>query len=299
MASFFTKLKDGLKKTQNAISSRVDDLLKYYKDIDDEFFEELEEVLIAADMGMELSLEIVSDVKDKIKSLKTGDVEAIHKVLREEIASKMQTEKHEVKTPSIILMVGVNGTGKTTTTAKLAAVHKAAGKSVLLCAADTFRAAAIDQLKTWSERVDVPIIAQVEGADPAAVVHDAIGAAKARGADVLICDTAGRLHNKKNLMNELEKISRTAKKNWPEANIYTYLVIDATTGQNAIMQVKLFSEVCDVSALVITKLDGTAKGGAVVAVRKMTGLPVAYIGVGEAVDDLMEFDAKDFAAAII
>ena len=299
MTSFLTKLKDRLKKTQDAISNRVDDLLKYYKNIDDEFFEELEEVLIAADMGVELSLEIVEDVKDKLKSNKTGDVEAIHEILRDEIAAKMDTLQEAIKTPAVILMIGVNGTGKTTTAAKLASLFKKNGKNVLLCAADTFRAAAIDQLKTWAERVDVPIISQAEGADPAAVVHDAIGAAKARGADILICDTAGRLHNKKNLMNELEKINRIATKNWPEAAIYSYLVIDATTGQNALMQVKLFGEKCDLSGIVVTKLDGTAKGGAVVAARKMTGLPVVYIGVGEGIDDLLPFDAKEFAAAII
>jgi fused signal recognition particle receptor len=211
----------------------------------------------------------------------------------------MESSEEKIKTPAVILMIGVNGTGKTTTAAKLASLFKQNGKSVMLCAADTFRAAAIDQLKTWAERVDVPIIAQVEGADPAAVVHDAIGAAKARNADVLICDTAGRLHNKKNLMNELEKINRIAAKNWPEAAIYSYLVIDATTGQNALMQVKLFGEKCELSGIVVTKLDGTAKGGAVVAARKMTGLPVVYIGVGEGVDDLLPFDAEEFAAAII
>jgi len=299
MSSFITKLKDRLKKTQNAISSRVDDLLKYYKNIDDDFFEELEEILIAADMGVDLSIEIVSDVKEQLKAKKTGDVDSIHEILRKEIASKMDTPKEELKNPAIILMVGVNGTGKTTTAAKLAALHKAEGKNVMLCAADTFRAAAIDQLKTWAERVDVPIIAQGEGADPAAVMHDAIGAAKARNIDVLICDTAGRLHNKKNLMNELEKINRIASKNWSEAGLYAYLVIDATTGQNALMQVKLFSEKCDVSGIVVTKLDGTAKGGAIVAARRLTGIPVVYIGVGEAVDDLLAFDAEEFAAAII
>jgi fused signal recognition particle receptor len=299
MPSFLTKLKDRLKKTQDAISNRVDDLLKYYKNIDDDFFEELEEVLISADLGVDLSLEIVEDVKDKLKSSKTGDVDAIHRILRNEIAGKMESSEEKIKTPAVILMIGVNGTGKTTTAAKLASLFKQNGKSVMLCAADTFRAAAIDQLKTWAERVDVPIIAQVEGADPAAVVHDAIGAAKARNADVLICDTAGRLHNKKNLMNELEKINRIAAKNWPEAAIYSYLVIDATTGQNALMQVKLFGEKCELSGIVVTKLDGTAKGGAVVAARKMTGLPVVYIGVGEGVDDLLPFDAEEFAAAII
>ncbi len=299
MPSFVAKLKDRLKKTQNAISSRVDDLLKYYKDIDEDFFEELEEVLIAADMGVDLSMEIVSDVKEALKNKKTGDVEAIHEILRAEIAAKMDTPNEEIKTPAVILMIGVNGTGKTTTAAKLAALHKAQGKSVMLCAADTFRAAAIDQLKTWAERVDVPIISQVEGADPAAVVHDAIGAAKARGTEVLICDTAGRLHNKKNLMNELEKINKIADKNWQEAHLYVYLVIDATTGQNALSQVKLFSEKCNVSGMVVTKLDGTAKGGAIVAARKITGLPVVYIGVGEGVDDLLPFNAQDFAAAIV
>ena len=299
MPSFLTKLKDRLKKTQDAISNRVDDLLKYYKNIDDDFFEELEEVLISADLGVDLSLEIVEDVKDKLKSSKTGDVEAIHEILRNEIAGKMESPDEELKTPAVILMIGVNGTGKTTTAAKLASLFKQNGKSVMLCAADTFRAAAIDQLKTWAERVDVPIISQVEGADPAAVVHDAIGAAKARNADVLICDTAGRLHNKKNLMNELEKINRIASKNWPEAAIYSYLVIDATTGQNALMQVKLFGEKCELSGIVVTKLDGTAKGGAVVAARKMTGLPVVYIGVGEGVDDLLPFNADEFASAII
>ncbi len=292
-------MKEKLAKTHHAISSRVDDLLKYYKEIDDDFFEELEEVLIASDMGMDLSLEIVESVKKRISEKKTGDVGVIHGILRTEIISKMDTHKQEVATPAVILLVGVNGTGKTTTAAKLAALHKAEGKKVMLCAADTFRAAAIDQLQLWADRVNVELIAQGEGADPAAVVHDAIGAAKARSADVLICDTAGRLHNKKNLMNELEKINRIINTQWPDAHRYVYLVIDATTGQNALMQVKLFSQTCDVSGIVVTKLDGTAKGGAIVAARKMTGLPVVYIGVGEGVDDLLEFDAEAFATAII
>lgn len=299
LAKLFKNLKDKLAKTRNAISSRVDDLLKYYKEIDDDFFEELEEVLIASDMGVDLSLEIVSDVKKLLSEKKTGDVEAIHQILRNEIISKMDTVNEEIKTPAVILMVGVNGTGKTTTAAKLAALHKANGKKVMLCAADTFRAAAIDQLKTWADRVGVELISQCEGADPAAVVHDALGAAKSRGVDVLICDTAGRLHNKKNLMNELEKIDRIINNNWEQANKYVYLVIDATTGQNALMQVKFFSEKCDVNGLVITKLDGTAKGGAIIAARKMTGLPVVYIGVGEGIDDLLPFNAEQFASAII
>ena len=299
MPSFIKNLKDKLIKTHNAISGRVDDLLKYYKDIDDEFFEELEEILITADMGVALSLEIIADVKTRLKEKKTGDKDVILSILRQEIISRMDMPKEDIKTPAVILMVGVNGSGKTTTAAKLALLHKNDGRKVLLCAADTFRAAAIDQLKIWAERVKVDLIAQSEGADPGAVVHDAITAAQARRADVLICDTAGRLHNKKNLMHELEKINRIIKTKWDAANIYVYLVIDATTGQNAIMQVKYFCESTDVTGIIVTKLDGTAKGGALVAVCRITGLPIVYIGVGEQMDDILPFDAKEFADAII
>lgn len=299
MASFFKKLKDGLTKTSKAITEKVDDLIKYYKEIDDEFFEELEEILISADMGVDVSLQIVSELKERLKGQKTGNVEAIHGILREVIAGMMDTPEEDIKSPAVILMVGVNGAGKTTTTAKLAALHKREGKEVLLCAADTFRAAAIDQLQLWADRVGVDLISQCEGADPAAVVHDAIGAAQARGTDVLICDTAGRLHNKKNLMRELEKINRIVNSKWEEANIYVYLIIDATTGQNALIQVKLFSENCDVSGLVVTKLDGTAKGGAIVAAREMTGLPVVYVCTGEGVDDILPFNSEEYAKAII
>ena len=297
--ALFDKLKDRMKKTRDSIAGKIDELVSYYKDIDDDFFEELEDALIASDMGPETAMAVVSEVRDKVKKEKIGHTDKVKALLREAIAKKMDAEPLEAPSPTVILMVGVNGTGKTTTAGKLAAFYKNQGKKVMLAAADTFRAAAVEQLTTWSERADVPIIKQKTGADPAAVAYDAVASSKARGLDVLIIDSAGRLHNKKNFMNELAKISRVIHREWAEANIETFLVVDATTGQNALSQAKLFNEVSPVSGLVITKLDGTAKGGIAVAVNDLIGVPVRFIGVGEAMEDLQVFNAEDYATAIV
>lgn len=295
----FDKLGERLKKTSNAISERLDEIVNYYKEIDDDFFEDMEDVLISSDMGIDTSHEIIERVKEQIQSKKIGDVGKIKIILQEEIAGIMDNEGMQIVSPMVILMVGVNGTGKTTSTGKLAAKYAAQGKRVALCAADTFRAAAVEQLDEWSKRANVPITKAQTGSDAASVVFDAISSAKSKKVDILICDTAGRLHNKKNLMNELEKISRIIEKEYPEAKKETLLVIDATTGQNAISQAKLFAEVSDVTGIILTKLDGTARGGVAVAVKNITDVPVYYIGIGEGVDDLEEFDAASYAHAII
>jgi len=297
--AMFQKLSERLKKTSSAISGRIDEIINYYKEIDDDFFEDLLDVLISSDMGIDTSHELIESVKSYVRSKKIGDVKTIKGILQDKIAEAMDNGGMELVSPMVILMVGVNGTGKTTSAGKLAAKYVAQGKKVALCAADTFRAAAIEQLSEWSERANVPITKAQTGSDAAAVVYDAISSAKSKKIDILICDTAGRLHNKKNLMMELEKISRTVDKEFPEAKKETLLVIDATTGQNAISQAKLFSEAADVTGIVLTKLDGTARGGVAVAVKSITNIPVYYIGIGESVDDLEEFNAKDYAAAII
>lgn len=295
----FEKLNDRLKKTSSVISERLDEIISYYKEIDDDFFEDMEDVLISSDMGIDTSHEIIESAKEYIKSKKIGDVGKIKSILQEKIAEIMFNEGLQIASPTVILMVGVNGTGKTTSAGKLAYKYANAGKKVALCAADTFRAAAIEQLSEWSKRANVPITKAQTGADAASVVYDAISSAKSKGVDILICDTAGRLHNKKNLMNELEKISRIVDKDFPEAKKETLLVIDATTGQNAISQAKLFAEAADVTGIILTKLDGTARGGVAVAVKNITNLPVYFIGIGEGVDDLEEFDALSYAKAII
>jgi fused signal recognition particle receptor len=298
--SLFDKLKSSLVKTRDSIKSRVDDLVRYYKEIDDEFFDELEDVLVSGDVGASLSHELVEGIKKRVKQEKIGDPSRIKGLLKEEIAGKLHSvgPVQELKTPAVILMVGVNGTGKTTTAAKLASLYKSQGKTVMLAAADTFRAAAIEQLKVWADRIGVPVLAQQQGSDPAAVVFDAIQAAKARGADILICDTAGRLHNKKNLMNELEKVQRIVKREMPDAQKEAFLVLDATTGQNAIEQAKVFSEVAEITGLVLTKLDGTAKGGIVIGISSSMKVPVRYICTGESIEEIQEFDAQRFADAM-
>ncbi len=298
--NLFERLKNSLVKTRDSIKSKVDDLVRYYKEINDEFFDDLEDVLVSGDVGATLSHELVESIKLRVKQEKIGDPARIKGLLKEAIAAKFEKSATatEMPMPAVILMVGVNGTGKTTTTAKLANYFKAQGKNVMLAAADTFRAAAIEQLKVWADRIGVPVLAQQQGSDPAAVVYDAIQAAKARHADVLICDTAGRLHNKKNLMNELEKIQRIVSREMPDAHKEAFLVLDATTGQNAVEQAKVFSEVADISGLVLTKLDGTAKGGIVIGISSGMKVPVKYICTGESVDDIQEFDAKRFADAL-
>ena len=295
----FEKLNERLKKTSGAISGRIDELINYYKKIDDDFFEDLEDVLISSDMGIDTSHQLIDSLQSYVKSKKVGDVAAIKSLLQEKIAEIMQSDGINLTSPTVILMVGVNGTGKTTSAGKLAYKYSHQGKKVALCAADTFRAAAIEQLSEWSVRANVPITKAQTGADAAAVVYDAITSAKAKNIDILICDTAGRLHNKKNLMTELEKISRTVDREYPEAKKETLLVIDATTGQNAISQAKLFAEAAGVTGIVLTKLDGTARGGVAAAVKSITGVPVYYIGIGEGIDDLEEFNASDYARAII
>ncbi len=298
---FFDKLKQGLAKTRNQIAERTMDVISIFKKVDDALFEELEEVLIMSDVGFETSSEIIERLRQKTREEKITEAADIQAALQEIIGDILSEddESFEIKTsPAVILVIGVNGVGKTTTIAKLAHMYKEQGKKVILAAADTFRAAAIDQLQIWADRVGVDIIKQQEGSDPASVVYDAISATKARGGDVLICDTAGRLHNKKNLMEELSKIHKIIDRELPDAQKESFLILDATTGQNALSQAKNFGEVSDVTGIVLTKLDGTAKGGIVIAIKAEQKIPVRFIGVGEKMDDLQPFDARDFAKAL-
>ncbi len=298
---FFEKLKKGLGKTKESISEQVNNVFKVFVKVDEEFFEELEEALIMADFGVETSSEIIERLRDRVKTKRISDSDEVKGELKEvitEILTSVDTSMHLETVPSVILVIGVNGVGKTTSIGKLAAHYKAQGKRVLLAAADTFRAAAIDQLNIWAERCGCEIIKQHENSDPAAVIFDACNAAKARGADILICDTAGRLHNKKNLMAELAKIFRVIERELPGSSKETLLVLDATTGQNATSQAKLFSEAAEISGIILTKLDGTAKGGIVVSITEEQGIPVKFVGVGEAIDDLQEFNPADFARAV-
>ncbi len=296
----FSKIKDGLKKTRDSLSSAVSSVIKSFTKIDEELFEELEEILVMGDVGMVTAQKITGLLRQKVKETGTTDPEQV-KVLLKEIVADMLRGGNEVKLntkPSVILVIGVNGAGKTTSIGKLAASFKAQGKNVILGAADTFRAAAIEQLEVWAQRSGVPMIKHGEGADPAAVVFDTISAAKARGADIVICDTAGRLHNKKNLMDELNKISRIIARELPDADKEVLLVLDATTGQNAVNQAREFDATSGVTGIVLTKLDGTAKGGIVLAIKDELGIPVKYIGVGEKIDDLQPFDSEDFTNAL-
>lgn len=297
---FFEKLKNGLKKTKDALLKPVDRLFGSTDRVDDDFYEELEDLLIMADVGVETASYIAEELRARLKEKKireTGPArEEFRAILEELIGTEAAPPAPEGKM-LVLLIIGVNGVGKTTSIGKLASVFKQQGKSVLLCAADTFRAAAIEQLEVWAQRSDVPLIKQKEGADPAAVVFDAAGAARKQKSDVLIVDTAGRLHNKKNLIEELAKINRVLSRELPEAARETYLVLDATTGQNALVQAKEFRKAADITGLILTKLDGTAKGGIVLAIRKELGIPVRYIGVGEGIDDLQPFDGKAFVDA--
>ncbi|MBQ7953952.1 MAG: signal recognition particle-docking protein FtsY [Clostridia bacterium] len=299
--AFFDKLKQGLAKTRNQIAERTMDVISIFKKVDDALFEELEEVLIMSDVGFETSGEIIERLRQKTREEKITEAADIQAALQEIIGDILSEEDNdfEIKTsPAVILVIGVNGVGKTTTIAKLAHMYKEQGKKVILAAADTFRAAAIDQLQIWADRVGVDIIKQQEGSDPASVVYDAISATKARGGDVLICDTAGRLHNKKNLMEELSKIHKIIDRELPSAQKESFLILDATTGQNALSQAKNFGEVSDVTGIILTKLDGTAKGGIVIAIKSEQKIPVRFIGVGEKMDDLQPFNARDFAKAL-
>lgn len=301
---WFARLKQGLEKTRDDMNYKINDILGNYVKIDDDMMEDLEDLLISSDMGMETTMTLIDRLKDSIREKQIQDPKEVKGLLAEEIRAILEgdPEKNRLKvdpSPAIILIVGVNGVGKTTTIGKLAYRFKSEGKSVLIAAADTFRAAAIEQIETWGERSGTPVISHKEGADPAAVVYDAIQAQKSRNIDVLICDTAGRLHNKKNLMNELEKIHRIIEKEAPDAQKESLLVLDATTGQNAILQAKTFNEVTDLSGLILTKLDGTAKGGVVLPLVKELDIPIKLIGVGEGMLDLQDFSGKDFANALI
>ena len=295
---FFDKIKQGLSKTANNIGQ----VFTFHKEIDEDFYEELEESLILADLGVDTTMEAMDRLRDKVKAEKLKTTEEAKAALRSVLADMVDvgSTKLDMSTqPSVVLVIGVNGVGKTTTIGKVAHQLKQDGKKVLLCAADTFRAAAADQLEIWAGRAGVDIIRQDEGADPAAVVFDAIAAAKARKADVILCDTAGRLHNKQNLMNELGKIARVIERELPNAAKEVLLVLDGTTGQNGLVQARQFKEIAGVTGMVMTKLDGTAKGGIVVAVAHELQIPVKYIGVGEQMDDLMPFEPAAFAEALV
>lgn len=297
---FFDKIKEGLRKTRDSISNSISSMLHSFTKIDEELFEELEELLIMGDVGMVCAEKICDELRKHVKERGITDPNMIMDLLEEVVSDFVSgdTELHLDTTPSVILVIGVNGVGKTTTIGKLAANFKADGKSVMLGAADTFRAAAIEQLEVWSERAGVPMIKHGEGADPASVVYDTLAAAKARNTDIVICDTAGRLHNKKNLMDELGKISRTIDKVLPDASREVLLVLDATTGQNAVNQAREFQKAAGITGIVLTKLDGTSKGGVVIPIMEELGLPVKYIGVGEQIDDLQPFIPSDFARAL-
>jgi signal recognition particle-docking protein FtsY len=298
---FFDRLKEGLQKTRKSITEKIDQVLVSFGKVDEELFDELEEILITSDLGIDTTMKVIENLKEKVKERKIIDPKQVKGLLKEELQEILEKGGNEMKLetkPSVIIVIGVNGVGKTTSIGKIANLYKNQGKKVLLAAGDTFRAAAIDQLEVWAERAGTDIIMHKEGADPAAVIFDAVQAAKSRNADLLICDTAGRLHTKKNLMEELKKVSRVLDRELPGADRETLLVLDATTGQNAISQAKTFSETSDITGIVLTKLDGTAKGGIVVAIKSELDIPVKLIGVGEQMDDLQKFDAGEFVEAL-
>ena len=298
---FFSKISAGLKKTRDSIMGSVNSMLHAFTKIDEELFEELEEILIMGDVGAPTSARICEELRRKVKEQGITDPALIKGLLAETVAEMLRggQELRLTTKPSVILVIGVNGVGKTTTIGKLAARFRAEGKRVVLGAADTFRAAAIEQLEIWADRSGADIVKHTQGADPAAVVFDSVAAAKARGADVVICDTAGRLHNKKNLMDELAKINRIIDRELPEADKEVLLVLDATTGQNAVNQAREFKNAAGITGIVLTKLDGTARGGVVLAIREDLDVPVKFIGVGEGIDDLMPFEAEKFVEALV
>lgn len=298
---FFRRLFSGLEKTRNSITKGIDAIFSNFSSIDEDFYEELEEVLVMADIGVHTTNEILENLRARVKEEKIKEVSECKKLLIESIKDQMKVDEHAYDfedKKSVVLFIGVNGVGKTTSIGKISSQLKSNGKKVLVAAADTFRAAAIEQLEEWTKRAGVDIIAQQEGSDPAAVVFDALTAAKARNTDILLCDTAGRLHNKKNLMEELKKINRIIDREYPDAYRETFIVLDGTTGQNALAQAKQFNEVADITGIILTKLDGTAKGGIAIAIQGELGIPVKYIGVGEKIDDLQRFDADAFVNAL-
>ena len=298
---FFGRLVEGLTKTRNSIVAGIDSIFSGFSSIDDDFYEEIEETLIMGDLGIQTTMAIMEDLRQKVKEQHIKEPSECKELLIESIRSQMDLGENAYefeKRKSVVLVIGVNGVGKTTSVGKLAGQLKDQGKKVILAAADTFRAAAIEQLTEWSNRAGVELIAQQEGSDPAAVIYDAIAAAKSRHADILICDTAGRLHHKKNLMEELKKINRIIDKEFPDAYRETLVVLDGTTGQNALSQAKQFMEAADITGIILTKLDGTAKGGIAVAIQSELGIPVKYIGIGEKIEDLQKFNANDFVNAL-
>jgi len=300
MSSIITKFKDVIKKTRNNFANKIDDLFSRHLKIDEELYEELEEILISSDMGIEATLEIIEMLQNQIKENKIQDVSKVKPLLKEILVKEITyKEKPDQEEKTVILVVGVNGVGKTTTIGKLSKIFKDEGKKVLVAAGDTFRAAAIEQLEKWCQRAQVDLVSNKEGSDPSSVIYDGINAAKARNTDILICDTAGRLHNKKNLMNELNKISRVIDKEYPEANKLVYLVIDANTGQNGIVQAEYFKEVTNIDGIVLTKLDGTSKGGIIVPIQRKLDVPVVYVGLGEGIEDLQKFDEEKFVDSIL
>lgn len=295
---FFSKLKDSLTRTRDNISGKVDQLVATYEELDDDFYDELTDILILADVGVKTSTLVVDRLKAEAREKKIGDPKQVKQMLEDILIDMMKDTDLRFPSPTVLMVIGVNGVGKTTTIGKLAVRFQYIGRKVIICAGDTFRAAAADQLEIWAERANTTIIRQHEGADPAAVLFDAIQASRARKADVLIVDTAGRLHNKTHLMEELKKMARVVAREWPEAEFRTLLVVDATTGQNGVEQARVFKDVAKLDGIILTKMDGTAKGGIAIAIRQELGLPVRYIGVGEGIDDLQPFDARDFIEAI-
>ncbi len=295
---FFQRLRQGLTKTRGGLTDKVDELVRNTRQIDEDFYDELTDILILADVGMAATTDIIEKLRQRVKAENIQDAEKGREILKQIIIEEMNIPRPPLKWPMVMFVVGVNGVGKTTTIGKLALRFQEIGHSVMLAAADTFRAAADEQLAVWAERAKVPIIRHQEGSDPAAVVYDAVQAAKARKTDLLIVDTAGRLHNKKNLMDELSKMRRIIDREYPEAEMRCMLVLDATTGQNGIQQAKQFKEAAEIGGIILTKLDGTAKGGVAIAIRRELNVPVWYIGVGEGIDDLQAFDAKEFVNAL-
>lgn len=294
----FAKLREGLTKTRDSLMGRVDTLVKETRKIDEDFYEELEDILLMSDCGMKATTAIMDELRRRVNENKVKEADTAKQMLKDIMIEQMDIPRPPLRWPMVMLVVGVNGAGKTTTIGKLALRFQNIGRRIILCAADTFRAAAADQLTVWAERARVPIVKHAEGADPAAVVYDGIQSAKAQGADLLIVDTAGRLHNKKNLMDELNKMRRVIDREFPEADVRCMLVLDATTGQNGLAQARAFKEVCEIGGIILTKLDGTAKGGIALAIRQELEVPVWYIGVGEGIDDLQPFNAKDFVEAL-
>jgi len=298
MSGFFSRLNQGRTKTRSQMTDRIDELTQATQVIDEYFYEELTDILLLSDAGMAATDKMITALKQEVAAQKIKDAKQAKEVLKQIMVEEMNIPRPALNWPMVMLVVGVNGVGKTTTVGKLALRFKEIGRSVTLAAADTFRAAADDQLQVWADRAQVPLIKQQHGADPAAVVFDAITSAKARNTDLLIVDTAGRLHNKKNLMDELSKIRRIINREFPEATVRSMLVLDATTGQNGLIQAKMFKEVADINGIILTKLDGTAKGGIALAIRQELNVPVWYIGVGEGIDDLQSFNAKEFVDAL-